>query len=233
MLRPLAEQLVAVLDVQRGAVAGDVMCDAGVLTSELARAVGADGTVIACDSDVALADAAASAAGGACSAVAQRTDGATLAMDTASCDVVASLITLPLGHTMSLLHECGRVLRDDGTLGVLVWDPSAPPAHEAALQQVLEEHGAHSPLLDGLLASVAIPAGFATRTLHDVARLHTFTHLWPAMQGRIADATASGAALDRDALRARYEELMRPYTAVDGTITMPLRATLITDGRAR
>jgi len=145
---------------------------------------------------------------------------------------VASLCTLGFWQGVSLVAEAERMTRPDGIAAVLTWDPASPPAHEAALVDALrEEAGVHSRFLDQCLQT----AGFTERPtwgrsrIRDVVRFDGIAHYWAAM---VADrpvaaelAHESDAALR--AVRAACERALRPFTAVDGTMRIPVVATLL------
>jgi SAM-dependent methyltransferase len=228
MLRPLAEQLVGELDLRPGAAVCDLLCDGGVLTRELVRAVAPIGGVVAADTDLELATDAAVAAGGSCVVVPRMCDGATVPLDDRSCDAVASLLTVVFADHRSLLMDAQRVLRPAGTAAFVVWDPDEPPQFAAVLERVLRRHGVASSFLQKLLTAVAVPQRARVRVLHDVCRLDTAAHLWGALQdGPLAVELAPLSADTVAAVRRDFEAGLAPYMEADGTIRFPLHARLI------
>ncbi|MBV8194275.1 MAG: methyltransferase domain-containing protein [Candidatus Dormibacteraeota bacterium] len=228
VLRPLAEQLLAAVRIRNGDVVCDLMCDGGVLSAELAPAVGVAGTLVAVDVERSLAESVAARHERACKVFPVLSDGRSIALEDASCDAVVSLVSLAVADSMSLLRDAIRVLKPGGVVAVLVWDPSALPPHEVLLARALDESGLSSALLQRLLTPVQPPPPARAERVRDVARLQTFTHLWAAVRDRVEDAGLdSVAASRRESVRRRYEELMRRYAVADGTLVVPSTALLI------
>jgi hypothetical protein len=233
VLRPLAEQLVAELDVRPGDTACDLMCDSGTLASALGGAVGTRGGVLLVDTDEAVLEAAASdvaATGCAVTTAIAGTNGAPVTG--ASCDRVASLCTLGFWQGTSLLAEAERITRDTGIAALLTWDSAQPPAHEIALVDALrDEVGVQSRFVERCL----LTAGFNERadwdrsTLRDVVRFDGIAHYWAAMV--VERPVAAELAHESDAalrsVRAACERALQPFTAVDGTMRIPVVATLL------
>lgn len=228
VLRPLAEQLVQEIDLRPGAVVCELMCDGGTLTPFLARAVAPIGVVVTVDTDLELATQAAENVLHISKVVPRMSDGATVALDDASCDAVASLLAVVFADHRFLLEDARRVLRPDGSGAVVVWDPERPPAFAAALLDALRAEGIASPFLERMLAPVAVPRGAVTRGLRDVCRAETATHLWAAMlDGPLAVEVAALTAETVAAVRARYEASLQEYEEPDGTLRIPVHARVI------
>ena len=231
VLRPLAEQLVAALDLRPGAVVCELMCDGGVLTRALAGVAGAVGTLIVTDTDGELARAAATEHGASCTVQAHVIDGEHVPLDDASCDAVVSLLSLGFAEAGALLREARRLLRPPGGIAtLLVWDPQHPPAHEAALAAALTAHRVESPFLRRALAPVDAGPDAQVTQLRDVARLDTFAHLWAASvsQRAVAGELAAVAPATLDAIRRDYERGVAEFCAADGTMRIPLTARMLT-----
>lgn len=229
VLRPLAEQLVAELDLTRSSVACDLMCDSGVLTRALAHTIGPFGRVIAVDTDLDLATEAAEGLLGFTIVVPRMGDGATVPLDDDSCDAVASLTTIAFADQRFLVADIPRVLRRDGRGAVLVWDESEPPAFASLLRDALTEAGLTSAFLDRMLAPVGVPRGAHVRGIRDVCRADTASLLWAAMlDSPLAVELAAVPDATVAVVRSRYEALLAPFAEADGTLRIPLHARLIT-----
>ena len=229
VLRPLAEQLVQEIELRPGAVVCDLICDGGSLTPFLARAVAPIGVVVTIDTDLELATQAAENVLPISKVVPKMSDGATVPLDDASCDAVASLLTMVFADHRFLLQDARRVLRPDGTGAVLVWDPERPPAFAALLQDSLRDEGIVSPFLERMLSPVDAPRGAAVRGLRDVCRVETATHLWAAMRdGPLAVELAALPDETVSSVRARYEASLQEYAEPDGTLRIPVHARVIT-----
>jgi hypothetical protein len=122
--------------------------------------------------------------------------------------------------------------RPDGVAAVLTWDAAFPPAHEGALiDAIREEAGVHSRFLDQCLQT----AGFTERPqwdrsiIRDVVRFDGIAHYWAAMVVERPVAAELGHASDVavSAVRAACERALQPFTAVDGTMRIPVVATLL------
>jgi hypothetical protein len=233
VLRPLAEQLVAELGVQPGDATCDLICDSGTLGSALGAAVGTRGSVLLVDTDNAALDAAASdvaAAGWAVSTATAGTHGIPVAG--ASCDRVASLCTLGFWRGTSLLVEAERITRNTGTAALLTWDPAHPPAHEGSLvDALLDEVGVHSRFMEQCLATPALAerAHWERTTLRDVVRFDGIAHYWAAMvvERPVAVELAHQPDVALRAVRVACERALQPFTAADGTMRIPVVATLL------
>ena len=229
VLRPLAEQLVQELDLRPGAVVCELLCDGGTLTPFLARAIAPIGVVVTVDTDLELATQAAENVLHISKVVPKMSDGATVALDDASCDGVASLLTVVFADHRFLLEDARRLLRPDASGAVAVWDPERPPAFAAALLEALRAEGADSSFLERMLAPVAVPRGATARGLRDVCRVETATHLWAAMlDGPLAVEVAALPEATVASVRARYEASLREYEEPDGTLRIPVHARVIT-----
>ena len=233
VLRPLAEQLVAELDVRPGDTACDLMCDSGTLGRALAGAVGTRGSLLLVDTDNAVLEAAASdVAATGCAVTTAIASAYGVPVAGASCDRVASLCTVGFWQSASLVAEAERMTRPDGIAALLTWDAAFPPAHEGALVDALrEEAGLHSRFLDQCLQA----AGFSAQprwdrsSIRDVVRFDGIAHYWAAMVADRPLAAELGHASDVtvSAVRAACERALQPFTAVDGTMRIPVVATLL------
>lgn len=199
VLRPLALQLVASLDVR----SGDVVCDLlseGVVAVALREATGAANAVV----DATAEDVA-----------------------DAACQHVVALFTS--GFAGGLEATARRVAAPNARIVFAVWDPDDPPAHESALQAALVRvMGRPSPYVDALLRPFA-GARSATQTVHDVARFDGFAHCWAALTQRpplAAELSDAGEVALRDVADMCRAELDR-YATSDGSLRIPVRATLV------
>ncbi len=233
VLCPLAEQLVAAVGVRSGDNTCDLMCDSGTLGLALGAATGRRGRVLLVDTDAAVLAAAADdvAASGCDVATAIAGDGGVAIAD-ASCDRVASLCTAGFWHDASLLDEVERITRPAGIAALLTWDSAEPPAHEMVLVDALRtEAGVHSPFLARCLraAPLAAQRHWDVATLRDVVRFDGIAQYWAAMVVERPVATELTRASDATlrAVRARCELTLRRFTAADGTMRIPVTATLL------
>jgi SAM-dependent methyltransferase len=233
VLRPLAEQLVAELDVRPGDTACDLMCDSGTLGAALGGAVGRLGSVLLVDTDKAVLEAAARDVADVGSAVSTAVAGARgVALAGASYDRVASLCTVGFWPGASLLAEAERLTRPDGIAAVLSWDAALPPPHESALVDALRDHaGVHSRFLDQCLPAAAVTerARWERTSIRDVVRFDGIAHYWAAMvtERPLPAELAGESDLTLSAVRAACERALHPFTAVDGTMRIPVVATLL------
>jgi hypothetical protein len=229
VLQPLAEQMLLELDLRPGSVVCDLLCDGGSLSRALATAVAPIGVVVTIDTDLELATLAAEDVLRLCRAVPRMTDGATVPLDDASCDAVASLFTAVFADHRFLLADSRRPLRAGGTGAVLVWDTERPPAFASALLDALRDEGISSPFLERMLTAVTVPRGASVRGIRDVCLMQTAMHLWAAMvDGPLAVDLAAVPAATVDAVRRRYEAALAPYEEPDGTLRIPVHARVLT-----
>ena len=232
VLRPLAEQVVDALEVHPGETACDLMCDGGTLGAALAAAVGGAGRVVLVDTDgelLAAAMAEVSAAGRQVST--HRTDVAVSGLDDASFDRVASLCTYGFWSGGSLLDAAERAIRPTGRAAVLTWDPSYPPAHEAALVAALRDvAGIQSQFLTQCLASPDAEQSprWEPIAVHDVVRFDGITEFWAAMvfERPLARELAREPEHVIGAVRDACQHALQPWIAADGTMRIPVRARL-------
>jgi SAM-dependent methyltransferase len=233
VLRPLAEQLVAALGVHPGDTACDLMCDSGTLGVALGAAVGTRGRVLIVDIDAVVLEAAGgdvAATGCAMSTAVADTHGVPVAG--ASCDRVGSLCTAGFWVDASLLDEAARITRPAGMAAVVTWDVARPPAHEVALVDALRDGaGIRSRFLTQCLDAVAGTdrAPWDSATLRDVVRFDGITHYWAAMVAErpVAAELADTSEATRGAVRVACERALREFTAADGTMRIPVTATLL------
>ena len=232
VLRPLAEQLVDALGPLPGETVCDLMCDGGTLGIALGNAVGRQGRVVLVDSDASsLSVAGHEVASAGCVVSAVVADARGIPVDDSSCARAGSLCTHGFWDGASLFDAAVRVCRPAGIAALVAWDAAAPPLHEAALDDALRGiTGVRSPFLSRCLATVQ-PAGAApweATTIRDVVCFDGMTHYWAAMVAeRPLAAELEGVDDDsvskiRDACRCS----LQPCTAADGTMRIPVSATL-------
>jgi SAM-dependent methyltransferase len=232
VLRPLAEQLVAELGVRTGETACDLICDSGTLGVVMGAAAGLGGRVVLVDTDATLLRTAATEVAGAGYAVSTALAGTvSIPVADATCDRVGSLCTSAFWGGATLFHEAQRVVRPAGTAAVLAWPAGDPPAHEWVLARALRDAAAlHSRFLD-VCQSAARPgrrAPWDATPLHDVVRFDGIAHYWAAMvvERPVAAELASVPEATVRAVRAACEQGLRPFTAADGTMRIPVLATM-------
>jgi SAM-dependent methyltransferase len=232
VLRPLAEQVVAAIGVRPGDTVCDLLCDSGTLGMALGAAAGARGEVTLVDTDaVTIAAAASEVAGVGCAvtAVVAGVDGIPVISE--SCDRVGSLCTAGFWDGGSLFDEAERIVRSPGSAAVVFWDDRRPPAHEVVLSDALrDEAGVDSGFLRRCVFAVpAAPPRWATAELRDVVRFDGITHYWAAMvvERPVASELAGALAATERAVRAACERGLEPFTAADGTIRIPVMATML------
>jgi ubiE/COQ5 methyltransferase family len=230
VLRPLAEQVVSILGVQPGETVCDLICDAGTLGVALGRAAGVQGNVVLVDTDTELLRRAAidAAECGAGVSTALARDAASPLPD-GSCDRVASLCTLGFWDG-DVFDVARRLMRPTGRSAVLTWGADAP-LHEAALVDALHEVvGTTSPFLTRCLANpdAQCVEGWELVSVHDVARFDGIGTYWAAVvtERPIAAELAHEPDIVVHALRAACQRALEPCTAADGTMRIPVHATL-------
>ena len=233
VLRPFAEQLVDELGARAGETACDLLCDGGTLAVSLGAAVGARGRVVVVDVDAALPAAAAlDVAPTGCEVVTSVVTERVLSIPDCTCDRAGSLCTLGFWDGPGALDEAERILRPSGVAAFVVWDGTDPPAHERALVDALrDEAGVRSPFLERLLpASIAVGRErWETVTLRDVARFDGMSQYWAAMvlERPVAAELAGAPASLLDAVRGACERALRSCIAADGTMRIPVTATMV------
>ncbi len=232
VLRPLAEQLVDALGALPGETVCDLMCDGGTLGAALGSAVGPQGRVVLVDSDESSVERVRSeVASGGCAVSAVVAAAREIPVEDASCARVGSLCTLGFWDGASLFDAAARITRRTGIAALVAWDPAAPPLHEAALDDALRGiTGVPSPFLSRCL-STARPIGpspWDSATLRDVVCFDGMAHYWAAMVAeRPLAAEVDGvdeAALSE--IRQACQRRLQPSTAADGTMRIPVSATL-------
>jgi hypothetical protein len=230
VLRPLAEQVTDALGVARDQTACDLLCDSGTMGIALGAAVGREGHVTLVDSDATLLPTAAhevSATG--CAVSTRVADSA--AADGHRYDRVASLCTFGFWDGASLLDAAYRLTRPRGRAAVLTWDAASRPAHEVALADALRVvAGFQSSFVARCLAGpdAAQALGWEPVTLHDVVRFDGINAYWAAMvlERPVARELEHQLGDSAEALRAACLRSLQPWTAPDGTMRIPVRATL-------
>jgi SAM-dependent methyltransferase len=228
VLRPLAEQVVTMLGVQPGETVCDLMCDGGTLGVALGTAVGAGGNVVLIDTDTELLRRAVADVSVWSGATTGLVSDAVSPVPDASFDRVASLCTLGFWRGASLLDVARRATRPTGRTAVLTWDA---PRHELALVDALHEVlGITSPFLTRCLATPdPQPDGDWERmSVHDVVRFDGIATYWAAMVTERPLAGEVAHQLDDavHAVRAACQRALEPWTAADGTMRIPVHATL-------
>ena len=232
VLRPLAEQVVDVLGVRPGETACDLICDGATMGSALGAAVGNRGTVVLIDTDPGLLQGAEhDVAETGCTVSTRLAIGAVHPLADSSCDRVASLCTLGFW---------------DGDM--LMRSRSAPPVPPDARQsspgmrralhctksrssrRCAMSGGIRSRFLERCLATTepAPAAGWERQTLHDVVRFDGIGSYWAAMvvSRPVAAELAEQPEDVLTAMRSACQRALEPCTAADGTMRIPVRATL-------
>ncbi|HEY6781998.1 MAG TPA: hypothetical protein VI296_02075 [Candidatus Dormibacteraeota bacterium] len=232
VLRPLAEQVVGVLGVQPGETACDLICDGATMGSALGATVGNRGTVVLIDTDPALLQGAEhDVAATGCIVSTRVAIGAVHPLAEWSCDRVASLCTLGFWDGDMLYDVAERVTRPTGCAAIVTWDAARPPLHEVALIEALRDVGGiRSTFLERCLASTgsAPAAGWERETLQDVVRFDGIGSYWAAMvvSRPVATELAEQPEDVLTAVRSACQRALEPCTAADGTMRIPVRATL-------
>lgn len=230
VLRPLAEQVIDALGVQPGETACDLICDGATLGVALGAAVGRQGRVVLVDSDAALLRLASnqvSATGCAVSTHAATT--ADAALDAAPADRVASLCTFGFWDGPSLLDVAERVTRRRAAM--LTWDAAEPPAHELALSDALRDIARiESPFLRRCLAGPDADASapWQPGILRDVVQFDGIAAYWAAMvlERPLLRELHQLPGDEVAAVRSACQRALQRWTAADGTMRIPVRATL-------
>jgi hypothetical protein len=232
VLRPLAEQVVGALGVQPGETACDLICDGATMGSVLGATVGNRGTVVLIDSDPGLLQGAEhDVAETGCTVSTRLAIGAMKPLADSSYDRVASLCTLGFWDDDLLYEVAERVTRPTGGAAIVTWDAASPPLHEVALIDALRDvAGIRSRFLERCLATTepARAAGWERQTLHDVVRFDGIGSYWAAMVVSRPVASELGEQPEDvlSAARNACQRALEPCTAADGTMRIPVRATL-------
>jgi hypothetical protein len=217
VLRPLAEQL-----VQSAAFDGRPVCrvigdDGGAVVAALGEVTRGRAVVEQID---AVSDA--HAAMPADPAAGAHTDAWLFSLCTVGVDV----------HAAQLLSTALN-----WNIRALVWDRNRPPVHEQALveacttcavdaspwRSTLADCDDFEPMPDGA------PAAWDRESIHDVARFDSFDAYWRAMVTERLELIDRGAvaAGSLPAVRSAAQGAVRMYTAADGTLRIPITATLL------
>ncbi|HVC42910.1 MAG TPA: hypothetical protein VND54_13105 [Candidatus Saccharimonadales bacterium] len=232
VLRPLAEQVVGMLGVRPGETVCDLICDGGTLGVALGAAVGRLGTVILVDTDAGLVQPAmgeVSKTG--CTVSTRLAMGAAEPLEVSSCDRVASLCTHGFWDGASPFDVAERAIRPTGCAAVVTWDTGQPPLHEVVLADALRDvNGTRSRFLERCLARVDTVhmSRWEQVTLHDVVRFDGIDSYWAAMvvERPLAAELAHESHDSLRALRGACRRALEPCTAADGTMRIPIQATL-------
>jgi hypothetical protein len=147
----------------------------------------------------------------------------------ASCDRVASLCTLGFWEGASLFDAARRATRPSGCAAVLAWD--AAPLHELALANALHDVlGMTSPFMTRCLATPDSRQveGWDSVSVQDVVRFDGIAMYWAAMvtERPVTLELANERDEALQALRAACQHALAPCTAADGTMRIPVHATL-------
>lgn len=232
VLRPLAEQVMDALDVHAGDTACDLMCDGGTMGVALGSAVGSAGRVVLVDTDAELLAAALTEVAACAAHVSTRiAQGAVSAFDDASFDRVASLCTHGFWDGVSLFDAAERAIRPTGRGAVLTWNAAQPPPHEAVLVDALRDvAGIRSRFLTQCLASpdAAGLQRWDAVAVNDVVRFDGLTAYWTAMVVERPLVRELEHQPERviAAVRNACQHALVPWTAADGTMRIPVRASL-------
>jgi len=232
VLRPLAEQAVLELHVQAGQTVCDLMCDCAALGEALGAAAGSRGEVVLVDTDsTLLEESARDVAASGCAVSIAISDGRKVPLGSSSCDRVGSLCTLGFWDGESLFDTAARVTRPGGIAALLTWGETDPPLHEAVLAEAVRDvTGVASPFLTRCLAHAGAPdtSRWEALTLHDVVRFDGMDHFWAAMVAErplAAELAGNPTDLTRG-IRDACEQRLRSRIAADGTMRIPVTATL-------
>ena len=115
---------------------------------------------------------------------------------------------------------------------MLSWDPDDPPPHERALADALRDTaGIDSRFLGECLAAPAAGdrAGWEMTQLHDVARFDGIAQYWAAMvlERPVLTELRSLTEDEDRAVCDACEVALQPYIAADGTMRIPVTATML------
>jgi len=254
VLRPLAEQLAGVAAVGAGERVLELSAGDGELTARLLSAPSAPAlTVVVADEQSAnrLPSALGPARAGDAPGPAHAGDALGPAAVEAviaparqlpfadnTFDLAVSLLAIESRDQLTAaLTELARVAR---RARVVLWTDGA--THETALrdawrdvrrnvatdENVMRDAGQDQSLGDAANVTVVptpLPPGWTQSTLADVARFDGITQLWLAL---ITERGIEVPPTQERHLRARLEHHVLQYTAADGTMRIPVRATLLT-----
>lgn len=225
VLRPLAEQLIVLEAIGSGMTVLDVLAGSGRLTRELAAAV-APAAVVAVEDDPARAAALRTelAAERLPATVVVAAPG-TLPFESGGLDIAVALlgITAARGGT-ALLAEMQRVARRGAAV---VWDGAAT-AENALLDAWLAVTGHPPAALSGALTAPPPPSPtWRRQPLADVARFDSVAQLVAALSEHHGLTTPADLAA---ALEPHLHAALARYIAADGTLRLPIRATVLRFG---
>ena len=216
--RPLAEQLVAVAAPRPGERVLEVSAGDGEVSRRLAGAASGPLPTVLVATDVrarALGDAIAPL-----EAVVVVARAWNLPFGDAEFDLVVSLLAVAGAERAGqALAELARVAR---RVAVVVWTDGA--THENALRDAWRELAAPGALPVTMLTAPP-PPGWTQSELSDVARFDGIGQLWA---GLVTERDIAVPAAMATALQERLAENVAAFTAADGTMRIPVRATLLT-----
>jgi SAM-dependent methyltransferase len=216
--RPLAEQLLAVAAPRPGESVLEVSGGDGEVSRRLAGAASGPLPTVVVATDAlarALGEAIVPLTGPAVVAPAWQ-----LPFGDGDFDLAVSLLAVAGSErTGQALAELARVAR---RAEVVVWTDGA--THENALRDAWRELGAPG-AVPATLMTAATPPGWTESELADVARFDGIGQLWA---GLVTERGITVPAALATALKERLAENVAAFTAADGTMRIPVRATLLT-----
>jgi SAM-dependent methyltransferase len=227
VLRPFGEHLLDIAAPQRGDVCVDVGCAGGVMPALTAR-IGSVCLAIDDDGDVLIETRDEMAMLGLDNVVTVRARGDALPLRDGCAQVVTSLFSLAQQRDpVAALREMLRIVDPQrGRLACALWSEPAAVPHLDALAAAGDATARGATTFGHPLAAEHLveQAGGGGRVqvarIHDVVRFDGAAHWWAAMG---VDAS--------DEVRSQCEDVLRPYTAVDGTLRIPTEAVLLTTQR--
>lgn len=139
----------------------------------------------------------------------------------ATFDIALSLLALEPGAALTTaLAELVRVAH---RARILIWEDGA--THDNALSAAWSDAGGGAP--SPVSAPAATPArapGWSRSVLTDVARFDSSAQFWAAL---VVERGIDVPPDREQALRERLADHVAPFTAADGTLRVPVRATLL------
>jgi hypothetical protein len=165
-----------------------------------------------------------------CSVSTKLASGGGAVFPVASCDRIGSLCTLGFWDGDSLFDVARRATRPAGCAAVLTWGAETP-LHEMALEHALRDVlGETSPFLTRCLASPdpQPDEGWESLSVQDVVRFDGIATYWAALVTERPLAVELARQPDDavHALRAACQRALEPCIAADGTMRIPVHATL-------
>jgi len=204
----------------------DVLCDGGAATALAARRVGTTGSVTAVDyMHECLAEASAMNNGTSLTLVTCSREA--LPLPDATFDCAVNLLTAGWAES-SLLEEMRRVTKPGGRTAVLSYAGGDAVHERLLLESVTDVTGASPKYAEPLLTQLP-KAGMHVAQVRDVVRFDSAHQYWDVMvDGRaIFDGDDQQAREVRDLVTHK----LKPFTAADGTIRIPVDLALLTSER--